>query len=39
MIDETAVQAKIDAHSYETILENLLSIYRSAEKGQVDHNE
>lgn len=39
VIDETVVQAKIAQHSYETILEDLLSIYRSAEKGQVDHNE
>lgn len=39
VIDETVVQAKISQHSYETILEDLLSIYRSAEKGQVDHSE
>lgn len=39
VIDETVVQAKIAQHSYETILEDLLSIYRSAEKGQVDHSE
>lgn len=39
VIDETIVQAKISQHSYETILEDLLSIYRSAEKGQVDHSE
>ena len=30
---------KLTQHSYETILEELLSIYRSAEKGQVDRNE
>jgi teichuronic acid biosynthesis glycosyltransferase TuaC len=39
VIDETVVQAKIAQHSYETILEDLLSIYRSAEKDQVDHNK
>lgn len=39
VIDETVVQAKIAQHSYETILEDLLSIYRSAEKGQVDDSE
>ena len=39
VIDEAVVQAKIAQHSYEAILEDLLSIYRSAEKGQVDHNE
>ncbi len=39
VIDETVVQAKIAQHSYETILGDLLSIYRSAEKNQVDHNE
>lgn len=39
VIDETVVQAKIAQHSYDTILGNLLSIYRSAGKGQVDHNE
>ncbi len=39
VIDETVAQAKIAQHSFETILGDLLSIYRSAEKGQVDHNE
>ncbi len=39
MIDETAVRQRIDAHSYETILEKLLSIYRSAEKGRDARNE
>lgn len=39
VIDETVVQAKIAQHSYETILGDLLSIYRSAEKDQVDDNE
>lgn len=38
-IDETVVQAKIAEHSFDTILGNLLSIYRSAGKGPVDHNE
>jgi teichuronic acid biosynthesis glycosyltransferase TuaC len=36
VIDETVVYAKIAEHSYETILKNLLSIYRSAGKGLVD---
>ncbi|HJF31926.1 MAG TPA: glycosyltransferase [Sporosarcina psychrophila] len=35
-IDETVVQAKIAQHSFDTIVKNLLSIYRSAGKGQVD---
>ena len=39
VIDETVVHAKIAEHSYETILEDLLSIYRSAGKGRVDDNE
>ncbi|KAA0966854.1 glycosyltransferase family 4 protein [Sporosarcina sp. ANT_H38] len=39
VIDETVVQAKITQHSFDTILGDLLSIYRSAEKGQVDDNE
>jgi len=39
VIDETVVQAKIAQHSFEAILEDLLSIYRSAEKDRVDHNE
>ncbi len=39
VIDEVVVQAKIAQHSYKSILEDLLSIYRSAVKGQVDQNE
>ncbi|MBO0602826.1 glycosyltransferase [Sporosarcina sp. E16_3] len=39
VIDEAVVQAKIAQHSYGKILEDLVSIYRSAEKGQVDQNE
>jgi teichuronic acid biosynthesis glycosyltransferase TuaC len=33
-IDETVVKAKIAEHSYDTILEDLLSIYRTTEKSQ-----
>lgn len=39
VIDEAVVRARIAEHSFEAILEKLLSIYRSAEKGQVDRNE
>lgn len=38
-IDEVVVREKIAEHSFETIIKKLLSIYRSAEKGQVDRNE
>lgn len=39
VIDEAVVRARIAEHSFEAVLEKLLSIYRSAEKGQVDRNE
>lgn len=38
-IDEAAVRARIGEHSFEAVLEKLLSIYRSAEKGRVGRNE
>lgn len=38
-VDETVVRERVTANSFETILSNLLSIYRSAEKGQVTRNE
>lgn len=33
-IDENAMREKVDAHSYEVILQNLLSIYHEARKGR-----
>lgn len=39
LMNETVIQQKIAENSYETILQDLLSIYRSAGKGQVGHNE
>lgn len=39
VIDEAIVQAKIEEHSFEAILEKLLTIYGSAEKGRVGRNE
>lgn len=38
-IDENVVRERVAANSFETILDNLLSIYRSAGKGQVARNE
>ena len=38
-VDETVVRERVTTNSFETILSNLLSIYRSAGKGQVTRNE
>lgn len=38
-IDEAVIRTRIAEHSFEAILERLLTIYRSAEKGRVGRNE
>lgn len=39
LIDETVVRDRVSNHSFDNVLQNLLTIYRSAGKGQVSHNE